>query len=438
MATNPTVNWKIIIPILIIGFILRAIIAPLNHNGDMAVHIDWSRTLYHINLTNSYFYPIWASTPPTQPPIMMSLFWLSQHLYQNRYILAEFHNFSHFPPSAFITWFAQNGEVILIKLWAIVGDLSSGLTIYFLVYAITHRQKVALIALATVIFNPLTIYESAFWGQNDVAAAVFIYLALFAMVSPDVDILTLPLLFIGILVKPTIIITLPLFLFFYLKKIKLKSTVHHALGLIIGLSLAYLSFLPFIYHTEPSLPQIETIVIHRIMPSSKGIIRASNSAFNFYALFYQLDRTPGDQPFFFTNLNTLGWVITSIIFILVLIKLYLSQNSLTLMTFSIFIFCQGYFLFSTGMLERYFFPGFLAAVILYNTTKNKLLQTLLIVQNGLWFLNLLYSRPDSQLMVKTLSLISIIIYTYFLLYFLKATEPASSSATKKVLSHQAD
>ena len=205
MASTPAINWKIIIPILIIGFIFRVLIAPLNINGDMAVHIDWSRTLYHINLTNSYFYPIWASTPPTQPPVMMSLFWLSQHFYQNRYILAEFHNLSHFPPSAFITWFAQNGEVILIKLWAIIGDLCSGLIIYYLVYALTKRQKIATISLISVVFNPLTIYESAFWGQNDIAAAIFIYLGLIAILNSDLDIFTLPLLFIGILVKPTII-----------------------------------------------------------------------------------------------------------------------------------------------------------------------------------------------------------------------------------------
>ena len=215
------------------------------------------------------------------------------------------------------------------------------------------------------------------------------------------------------------IITLPLFLLFYLNKINLKSTLHHIIGLILGLSLIYISFLPFVYYTEPVLPQIETVIVHRIMPSSKGIVRASNSAFNFYALFFQLDHTPGDQPFLFSNLNTLGWQIVGIIFILVLIKLYRGHNSLILMIFSLFIFCQGYFLFSTGMLERYFFPGFLAALIILASTKNNLLRLLLIVQNVLWFLNLLYSRPDNQIMVKILSSISLIIYYYFLTYFLK-------------------
>ena len=421
MATTPPFNWKIIIPILAIGFIFRVLIAPLNLKGDMAVHIDWSRTLYHINLSNSYFYPIWASTPPTQPPLMMLFFWLSQHFYQNRYILAELHNFSHFPPSAFITWFAQNGEIILIKLWAIIGDLSSGIIVYLLVYSITHHQKVSLLSLIAVIFSPLTIYESAFWGQNDTVAALFIYLALFVITSLDFDILTLPLLFIGLLIKPTIIIVFPLFLLFYLKKISLKSTIHHLFGFFLGLSLIYISFLPFVYRTEATLPQIETIIIHRIMPSSKGIIRASNSAFNFYALFFQLDYTPGDQPLLFTNLNTVGWIIASTIFILILIKIYQSQLNLILMTSVIFIFCQGYYLFSTGMLERYFFPGFLATIIILTTTKSTLLRGLLIIQNILWFLNLVYSRPDNQIMVKSLSLISVTIYVYFLRNFLNTT-----------------
>ncbi|PJE66739.1 hypothetical protein COU93_02620, partial [Candidatus Shapirobacteria bacterium CG10_big_fil_rev_8_21_14_0_10_36_6] len=153
--------------IILIGILIRILISPLNTSGDIAVHQEWARVLYRKGLTNSYFYSHWPTSIPTQPPLMMLGFWLSEHLYQNQYVLSELHNQIHLPPTAIILWFDQNGEFLLLKIWAIIGDIISALIAYFVIKKITQKSNLAIIGVLLIMLNPVSIYESAFWGQND-------------------------------------------------------------------------------------------------------------------------------------------------------------------------------------------------------------------------------------------------------------------------------
>jgi Gpi18-like mannosyltransferase len=340
---------------------------------------------------------------------MMLSFWLSQHIYKNQYVLSELHNQTHFPPTAIILWFDQNGEFLLLKTWAIIGDILSSIIVYFVIKKITKKNILAILGLTLVMLNPVSIYESAFWGQNDIIGSAFAYISLFSLVSSIANILAIPLFFIGLSLKPTIAILTPIFILIFIKIFKPKLLFNQFIGLILGISTLLVSFLPFLNQSPPQLGEINTIISHRISPSSKGVIRASNSAFNFYSLFYTLDRTPGNFPFLFFNLNTLGILFYLIIITKITVHLIKNKPSTTVYLFYIFFISQGAFIFMTSMLERYFFPAFIASIVLMVINYKKT-GKYFIIQNILWFLNLVFSRPESILLVKALSFLSITNY----------------------------
>ena len=408
--------WKITL-IILLGVLIRVLISPTNTSGDIAIHQEWSRGLYQNGLVNSYFYA-WPTSVPTQPPLMMLGFWLSQHIYKNQYILSELHNLIRIPPAALIIWFDHNGEFLLLKIWAILGDIISAIIAYFIIKKITTNNNLAILGVVLVMLNPVSIYESAFWGQNDIVGSAFAYISLFSLVSPFTNIFAIPFFFIGLSLKPTIALLIPVFILIFIKIFKPKLLFNQFVGLILGIILLLVSFKPFLNQSPPNISEINTIINHRISPASKGVIRASNSAFNFYSLFYTLDRTPGNYPFLFFNLNILGIIFYLIILIKIIIHLSQNKPTLTTYLFYVFIISQGAFIFVTSMLERYFFPAFLASIILM-VINNKKTRKYFFIQNILWYLNLMFSRPESMLLVKTLSLFTIINYLtiYYVFYF---------------------
>ncbi len=74
----------------------------------------------------------------------------------------------------------------LIKLPAIAADLAVGFLLYRLVLGWTwpgrRAPQLALIAAAVWLFNPVTIYDSAIWGQTDAVGALVMLLAVAALV----------------------------------------------------------------------------------------------------------------------------------------------------------------------------------------------------------------------------------------------------------------
>ncbi|PIV06630.1 hypothetical protein CO009_00295 [Candidatus Shapirobacteria bacterium CG_4_8_14_3_um_filter_35_11] len=406
--------------IILIGILIRILISPLNTSGDIAVHQEWARVLYRKGLTNSYFYSHWPTSIPTQPPLMMLGFWLSEHLYQNQYVLSELHNQIHLPPTAIILWFDQNGEFLLLKIWAIIGDIISALIAYFVIKKITQKSNLAIIGVLLIMLNPVSIYESAFWGQNDIIGSAFAYASLLLFTSANASFLSIPLFIVAFSIKPTVTILIPIYILIFIKMFKYKLLLSQFAGITIGLILLILSFKPFLNQSPPNINEIYTIVNHRISPSSKGVIRASNSAFNFYSLFYTLDRTPGNLPFLFINLNILGIIFYIIIVTAVAFHLFKNKLTPTNYLFYIFFISQGAFIFMTSMLERYFFPAFIASNILL-VTNPKNTRKYFILQNILWLLNLIFSRPQSLLLVKILSLVAILNYLTIYSFFISQT-----------------
>ncbi|HWS49343.1 MAG TPA: hypothetical protein VN174_04815 [Candidatus Methanoperedens sp.] len=441
MAKNK-ISLKKIALFLLLTFIaigVRIIPFPGTEKRDLLVHYDWSKIIYKQGLKDIYFKSDWSYSPPTQPPLMMLSFWTSRHLYENRYILSELHNSIHLPPSSFIIWFDEHGEYLLLRLWAIAGDILSAFLIYFIVKKYLKKQKIALTSFIFMLFNPLSLFETTIWGQNDIISTFFVYLA-FVFVSHKSAVVFSPLLFlVGLFVKPTSLVLLPFYVVFLLKNsgVKTSSLQKIFISIILCLGLTFIAFKPFVNEKNNYIKEIKNIVVNRMAPSSKGVSRASNSAFNIYSLIYDLDKTLGSKKILSLSLDSIGliaFVLINIISIRYLV-IHKKQNQSPIhLFFLIFFISEATFLFMTGMLERYFFPAFLASVLLmFLDYKN--FGMYIIIQNIIWFLNLFYSYYQREipwikdlfemnyfLLIRLLSLASIINFVlicriYFKKYF---------------------
>ncbi|HBP51242.1 MAG: hypothetical protein US68_C0002G0034 [Candidatus Shapirobacteria bacterium GW2011_GWE1_38_10] len=445
MAKNKISIFKIIIfaVLILIGIGVRTI--PVNNlkNGDILVHLDWSKTLYKQGLNNIYFYPNWLYSPPTQPPLMMMGFWASRHLYENRYLLSELHNSTRLPPASVILWFDKYGEFLLLRLWATLGDIACAFFVYFLIKKHLKNFKIALLGFIFMLFNPLSLFETTIWGQNDIISVLFAYLAFLSIKSKKLLFLSPFLYLIGILIKPTSLVFVPFYIFYFFKNLKLNKTniLRIIISSVLCFALIYFSFKPFINPNSNPAIEIYNIVVNRITSSSKGLSRASNSGFNLYSLVFEIDKTYGGYQILGLTLDQIGiffYLILNAISIFILAKKS-KQSAIIKLLFILFFTAQGTFLFMTGMLERYFFPAFLASVLLM-FLNFRVFGLNMILQNIIWFINLFYSfyqrdlgwvktlfEGNSNLLIRTISLISIINFILICKKFIRPSRKYSAT-----------
>jgi Gpi18-like mannosyltransferase len=416
--------------LILIGFGVRII--PVNNliNDDILVHLDWSKTIYKRSLNDIYFYPKWMYAPPSQPPLMMLGFWTSRHLYENRYLLSELHNFIKLPPSSLIIWFDKYGEFLLLRLWAILGDFLSAFLIFYILKKHFKNYKIALLGFVYMLFNPLSIFETTIWGQNDIISIFFAYLAFINIDKKKISIFSPIFFLISILIKPTSLVFIPFYIYYFLKNCSFdkKNIFKTILSLFFCLAIIYFSFKPFLVPGRETIKEIYTIVSNRIITSSKGLSRASNSGFNLYSLVFEIDKTYGNTQVLGIKLDSLGLIFYLLINVVgfYIVSKKSKLNTFRKLIFILFFIGQGTFLFMTGMLERYFFPAFLASIILM-FIEFKQVGVYMIAQNIFWLLNLFYSfyqrdvswikilfEGNSNLLIRIISLISLL--NYFLIF----------------------
>ncbi len=413
----------LIVFLTLLAIVVRSIPVKSDNQGDILVHYDWSKTLYHQDLKGIYFYDNWLYTPLTQPPLITLGFWVSRHIYENRYLLSELHNLIKIPPASVILWFDHYGEFLLLRLWAILGDIILAFFIFGLIYKYKKDFNKALLGFIFILFNPINLFETWIWGQNDIVSVVFVYLS-FLSIKKNKFIFS-PLLFlIGLFFKPTCLVLLPFYIFYFFKqnKIQLNNLIKLFISFFLCLSFIFISFKPFLVNPFNPVPEISNIVLQRMAPSSKGLSRASNSAFNFFSLFFEIDKTYGSQQILGMKLDTFGLIFFILINICAVYFYFKNKypNNLTRLSFILFFISQATFLFMTGMLERYFFPAFIASIILL-FLNFKDFGFYMIIQNLIWFLNLFYSfyqrqigwvkflfESNSFILIRILSLISLL------------------------------
>lgn len=432
---NRTFKVLLLIFLFVFAFVLRAVLTADINQGDILVINEWSRNIYENGLAGSYFREGWIYSFPTQPPLMMLAYWFSRWLYENKYVLSLLHNIIRIPPTFILLWVHEHGPFFSVKLWGILADLFAAFIAYGLVGKVLKRPRVAVWAAILILFNPVAIFESAVWGQTDMFSSLFALLS-FLVFYKRAGKLFSPLLFaIGVSLKPTILVLLPFYLVFVLREVILsspkerKSTVLiFIIGLLLSIELIIFSFIPFWDQKKPFFEFVETVVLKRIIPSAKGTIKIATSAFNFYTVFSNVEKTAISSkigPFSIKQIGTFIFILINLLGLSYLFRKKEKNSELPTLLFYSYFVAQGTFLFYIGMAERYFFPAFLFACLLFFLIKDIKVKIVIGFQFVLWFLNLylsffmrdnsaIYSflKENNQLGTRILSLMSVLVFIF--------------------------
>lgn len=408
---------------LLFGFLLRIYFTDkfIKESGDLLLYADWGKKFWELGAKNFYYVNEWYYAPPNYPPLLSLIYGGSYWLYDHKYVLAQVHNIIRFPPSIFIIYFYDHGYELLLKFPGILADIGLTVLIYKIVFITTRSLKRSVGASLFYLFNPVSVFLSGIWGQSDSLVAFFGILSFYTLFLGKTWI-SLPLLFTSFYIKPNWGLFIPVYLFiFFSKKPKLKDT---AMGVLICTIIFLITTMPF------SKGNIVTFLRYlldtRILPTATVSHKASVSAFNFWTIFFELDKTSDKVPFAGIPANILGLV--SFTLVNILSFGYLKKQKYTLESIMSALFSVGFsgYLFLTNMLERYFFASFVPLIIV--TFTNPKLLSYSIAVNVVTFLNLVYAFfrrtigeiadffiKDNFLVIRFLSSLSTVTYMYLLL-----------------------
>jgi Gpi18-like mannosyltransferase len=327
--------------ILCAGFLLRTIIAVTfpGHPYDIQAFIHWSAAASR-NLSGIYTDP---NIPPrftlTYPPVYL-------------YVLGVIGNL--------IRFFQVNSSsvlLILLKLPAIIADMVTGYLLYrFAKKSLSLSMSLFIVWLS--IFNPVTIFNSALWGQVDSFLTLFIMIGLLL-----IDAGRLPwasaLFVLALLTKPQGVFVLPVLFWELFQRKKLREFLWSGLA---GLITFGLVILPF------SLERGPFWIVQQFTKTAKQFPFATVNAYNLYALLgANLKYDSGN----FLRFNYYTW---GFIFILGLLGLgtYLYRNNRKrenprngLPFLAGLLLSAGIFVLATRMHERYLFAALAIALLVY-------------------------------------------------------------------------
>src|SRR3989344_3497595 len=173
--------------VLALAFVLRLSLIFSAYHGDLNNNISWGGLGLQRGLNGLYDkIPTggWPYSQPNQPPLYILMFTALSGIWKVVYALALNLNDSfRFFPSAFIWFWEQRGMTLLVKLPSIFADLCIGWMIYRYIIHKTNKSRLAVLLSAIWLFNPLTWYNCAVWGQTDAIVNLFGLLAVFALLN---------------------------------------------------------------------------------------------------------------------------------------------------------------------------------------------------------------------------------------------------------------
>jgi Gpi18-like mannosyltransferase len=346
--------------ILIAAFLIRLILLPFGNHSDINNHVIWGKYGQEFGFMGYYdWLNFFGYNHPNQPPITILTYTAIKYV----------HNFIYQPiwylnihisafPSNVVTWYVDHGFQLLLKLPSVLADIGIGYFIFKICQKFTKNQNKSLLAASLYLFNPITIYNSALWGQTDAYVNIFFLASLFLLLFKPKTPLVLPLFVLSLLTKTSLIIFTPLIIIYYLKT---KPTVKNiASSILISLGLIYLITLPF----APSffLNWVYLLYTKNIFLGEMPHLTAN--AFNLWALIYGF-KPIVDSIKLINNISAyeIGLILFSAYLIFVLVALWRNFNFLRFL-FALTLVGFGAFIILTRMHERYLFPIFIPMTIL--------------------------------------------------------------------------
>lgn len=182
---------------------------PFDLNGDQMRYEDWAQTAHIYGINSTYDHGFVKIIPNTQPPGTQYVLSATYEAYN---IVGKVINkLTHTSPGS-LNWVNITLLHGFMRIPEIITDLLIGLLIYFLVKK-EKNKKLALISSSLFLFNPITIYNSVFWGQTDSITNFFFIFSLFLAFRKNVF-LSIFVFAISIYIKLSILPLFPFLLIF--------------------------------------------------------------------------------------------------------------------------------------------------------------------------------------------------------------------------------
>lgn len=399
--------------------------AFLANHSDVVSYYYWGRYLWE----NGFFGFLGKGVPNAMdanyPPLayyvlfLMRGFYLLVHEVFWRINLAI-----PFFPSNLIFWLEtpQVGFAIN-KLPGIFSDFGSAFLIYLIIKKV-GQEKLAIPASLAYLITPAVWYNSSLWGQNDSFCYLFILLS-FWLLLKNKSLLSLVVFSFAVFTKQTSLLVLPFFLIFLLKKAKWKDVILGALFFLIFAFILYFPFQPL--NTLPS-------AFWFYLKSFRGELSYMvANAFNFWALFFGFDNRPDTNLLLGVPLFAWGIAIFVIFAGVIFLKL-LKLKKEGYFFLATFLLAFAAFLFLPRMHERYFYPALVFGAVVGGF--NKKWYGLFWLISIIHFLNLyhfwwvpkispLIILLSNLLVVRGIIVISLAIFIYFLVQFLRSRKNES-------------
>lgn len=413
---------KLLLFSLLAALLLRLVLAPLVHHGDIENHVAWGLWAREFGLGGYYdFLNFFNFAKPNQPPLTILLYLIVRYLYEGIFAVLWFINvkISIFP-SNLITWFDNFGNLTLLKLPSILADLGLGLIIYNLTKEI--KKEKALLAMNLYLFNPFVWYNSSVWGQTDSVLLLLGFSSVLSFLKKK-PVLGAVLFAMTLLFKATLIIFIPIILIIIIRqKVSLKK-----LAAAIGFFLGTVWLLAKSFSVGFTFPWVIDLYTKKIAGGELHYLTAN--AFNLWGLFYGLLPIRDSLTILGIPAFWIGTVLFGILSLTVLYCFYKKTNLKTLL-FALTLIAMTAFLFLTRMHERYMYFMFAPLAVL--AVSEPVLLIIYIILSISHFLNL-YNfwwvprigvlvnalLSNNGLLTKFLSVLNLGLFVYLFQHFLR-------------------
>src|SRR5258708_661522 len=358
---------KKLILLFLLAFILRILLINVAYHGDLYNNLSWGQGAVTHGLENLYEVKEWSHSIPNQPPLYILLFATTSFIYQTISNLTNYlnNNVSIFP-SSFVWFWQNNGNIILLKLPSILADLG----IAFVIFKFFKKKDLGFKLAALWLFNPITFYNSAIWGQTDSIVNLLGLISIFFLTQKKLLnamlFLTLSLLF-----KGSLAIFIPiLFVYAIWQKYDLQTWIKAILVSGVAAILVSVWFHPYL-----DLPiWLLNLYNKQILPGEIGDLSAN--AFNFWYLVSH-SRILDSTVYFGLTARIWGYAILIASMAAIVLKLNRNRTTKNLF-YSLTLIALATFLFMTRIHERYLYPFFPVATILVGFRKKFLIPYLVL------------------------------------------------------------
>ena len=403
--------------ILIFSLVFRLLLAPLAYHGDSFEFLNWGKNLQEFGTDGFYLRDTPDASDPNYPPGFYHMLLFNQVLYRlTRAVFWQINiSIPPFPSHVFVWLDSDQGRIFFNKLPAIFSDVGLGYLIYLFVKDIKNR-KAGIIASSAFLFSPPIWYNSTVWGSTESIFALPLLAAFYAVYKKKL-ILSSVLFTTAFLIKPIVLLALPVFLFWWLRSVKILTFVKAAL---ISLTFFYLVHVPF--HPDGTAAWILKLYRDDVLREVLGYLVAN--AFNFWGFIFGFEPKPDSTLLLGIPGAIWGYSIFASFTAYLLLRLKKKITPRNLLLAAALLSFAG-FLFLTRVHERYFYLTLLFLAPLVGVEKK--LKNAFWVLSGIHLANLYHfwwvPRIDFLVAVLSTKIVerSLILFNFAVFFWLLKT-----------------